>query len=279
MQHIALHCNDVVYTVRKLQRNGLDFLRVPDSYYDCCRRGSDRWRNRLRRFGRWAFWWTATKKAICCKSFPNLWKIGRRCSSRLSSARAAAASGKEISRHCLNRSNWSRRGEEICRRWPRRDELRSKHSNVQSQRMASTKNENPGEAQLALPIRIRQRVCQRGRRRHAAPRQNAPQKVAHGFYAEQLSGTPFTAPRGLIAGLGSIAFALRWRISRLSRSLMDCCAARRSTRCRRRQISCAGSQCRFPLPHSPPISSTAGSPWRAMATPILCGRGDPHLRG
>ena len=33
-QHIALQCKDVLYTVGKLQRNGLDFLRVPDTYYD-----------------------------------------------------------------------------------------------------------------------------------------------------------------------------------------------------------------------------------------------------
>jgi 4-hydroxyphenylpyruvate dioxygenase len=33
-QHIALQCKDVMYTVAKLQRNGLDFLRVPDAYYD-----------------------------------------------------------------------------------------------------------------------------------------------------------------------------------------------------------------------------------------------------
>src|SRR5260370_21667284 len=33
-QHIALQCKDVVYTVGKLQPNGLDFLRVPDTYYE-----------------------------------------------------------------------------------------------------------------------------------------------------------------------------------------------------------------------------------------------------
>jgi 4-hydroxyphenylpyruvate dioxygenase len=32
-QHIALQCKDVLYTVAKLQRNGMDFLRVPDTYY------------------------------------------------------------------------------------------------------------------------------------------------------------------------------------------------------------------------------------------------------
>ncbi len=34
-QHIALQCKDVLYTVNKLQRNGLDFLRVPDSVLRC----------------------------------------------------------------------------------------------------------------------------------------------------------------------------------------------------------------------------------------------------
>jgi 4-hydroxyphenylpyruvate dioxygenase len=33
-QHIALQCKDVLYTVSKLQRNGLDFLRVPETYYE-----------------------------------------------------------------------------------------------------------------------------------------------------------------------------------------------------------------------------------------------------
>jgi 4-hydroxyphenylpyruvate dioxygenase len=33
-QHIALQCKDVMHTVAKLQRNGLDFLRVPDAYYE-----------------------------------------------------------------------------------------------------------------------------------------------------------------------------------------------------------------------------------------------------
>jgi 4-hydroxyphenylpyruvate dioxygenase len=34
VQHIALLCRDVVDTVGKLQENGIEFLRVPDSYYD-----------------------------------------------------------------------------------------------------------------------------------------------------------------------------------------------------------------------------------------------------
>lgn len=34
VQHIALQVNDVLYTVDRLQQNGIEFLRVPDEYYD-----------------------------------------------------------------------------------------------------------------------------------------------------------------------------------------------------------------------------------------------------
>lgn len=37
VQHIALQVKDVMSTVDKLQRNGVEFLRVPDSYYDILR--------------------------------------------------------------------------------------------------------------------------------------------------------------------------------------------------------------------------------------------------
>ena len=34
VQHIALQCRDVIETVSRLRRNGVEFLRVPDAYYD-----------------------------------------------------------------------------------------------------------------------------------------------------------------------------------------------------------------------------------------------------
>jgi 4-hydroxyphenylpyruvate dioxygenase len=37
VQHLALQVTDVLSTVDKLQRNGVEFLRVPDSYYDTLR--------------------------------------------------------------------------------------------------------------------------------------------------------------------------------------------------------------------------------------------------
>ncbi|HMS09245.1 MAG TPA: 4-hydroxyphenylpyruvate dioxygenase [Pyrinomonadaceae bacterium] len=33
-QHVALLCKDILHTVAKLQENGIEFLRVPDTYYD-----------------------------------------------------------------------------------------------------------------------------------------------------------------------------------------------------------------------------------------------------
>ncbi len=33
-QHVALLCRDVMHTVEKLQQNGVEFLRVPDTYYE-----------------------------------------------------------------------------------------------------------------------------------------------------------------------------------------------------------------------------------------------------
>lgn len=33
-QHIALLCKDIIHTVGKLQENGVEFLRVPDTYYE-----------------------------------------------------------------------------------------------------------------------------------------------------------------------------------------------------------------------------------------------------
>ena len=38
---------------------------------------------------------------------------------------------------------------------------------------------------------------------------NSPQRCAYGLYAEQLSGSPFTAPRGPTSARGSIASARR----------------------------------------------------------------------
>ncbi|MEZ5424742.1 MAG: 4-hydroxyphenylpyruvate dioxygenase [Pyrinomonadaceae bacterium] len=34
VQHLALLCKDILHTVERLQENGVEFLRVPDTYYD-----------------------------------------------------------------------------------------------------------------------------------------------------------------------------------------------------------------------------------------------------
>ena len=81
----------------------------------------------------------------------------------------------------------------------------------------------------------------------ALPRgQNSPQKVAHGFYTEQLSGTAFTAPRGV----NRRTWLYRMRPSVAHKPFQPIspkgCAARRLTKCQRRPTSCAGLRFRFP---------------------------------
>jgi len=34
VQHIALHCSNIIETLTKLRANGVEFLRVPKSYYE-----------------------------------------------------------------------------------------------------------------------------------------------------------------------------------------------------------------------------------------------------
>ena len=76
--------------------------------------------------------------------------------------------------------------------------------------------------------------------------QNSPQQVAHGLYAEQLNGTPFTAPRGL--NRRSWLYRIRPSVAHkpFASSAREGCAVRPSMRRRRRPTNCAGSRSRLP---------------------------------
>ena len=93
-----------------------------------------------------------------------------RCSSSSSSARATTASAKATSRRCSSRSSATRCGAACSRRHERR--RRSPYQSGFGNEFAT--EALPG----ALPV---------GR--------NSPQRAPYGLYAEQLSGTAFTAPR------------------------------------------------------------------------------------
>ena len=88
---------------------------------------------------------------------------------------------------------------------------------------------------------------------------NSPQQVAHGLYAELVSGSAFTAPRAenrrswlyrrqpsVVSG-GYDAYAQPLPEDR-----------REGWRARCRRIRCAGTRCQFRM--RPPISSTACAP-------------------
>ena len=117
-----------------------------------------------------------------------------------------------------------------------------------------------------LPVRLRQRVRDRGARRarcrSAATRRSA---CPYGLYAEQLSGTAFTAPRAD----NRRSWLYRIRPSAMHRPFAPHRRRPHRQRLRRRsgdaRTSCAGIRCR--CRRRRPISSTAWSRWPATAAP------------
>ena len=82
VQHIALATDDIIETVSRLRRQGVEFLRVPSPYYEDLPRASARSTSRSRSSENWAFWSIATTKATCCRSSPARWRTGPRCSTK-----------------------------------------------------------------------------------------------------------------------------------------------------------------------------------------------------
>ena len=82
--------------------------------------------------------------------------------------------------------------------------------------------------------------------------QNAPQTPPRGLYTEQLSGTPFTAPRA--ENRRSWLYRIRPSAMHKPFRQIDSGLLRHATRRRRRQTGCAGTRC--PIPTHRPILST-----------------------
>ena len=82
VQHIACATDDIVSTVRHLRANGVEFLRVPPTYYDDLECASGRSRNRWASSPSSAFSPTATTKGISCRFSRSRSRIGRRCFSK-----------------------------------------------------------------------------------------------------------------------------------------------------------------------------------------------------
>ena len=100
VQHIAMATDNIIDTVTKLRDQGVEFLRVPATYYDDLIARTGPIDEPIGACGNWASWSTATTKATCCRSSPARWKTAPRCSTKSSSARAAAASARATSRRC-----------------------------------------------------------------------------------------------------------------------------------------------------------------------------------
>ncbi len=90
-QHIALQCKDVMSHGRQnCSATGSIFCAFPTAIMKLLPSRVGEWKNPSSSCARWASWWTATTKATCCRFSPSRSRIARPCSSKSSSARAAA---------------------------------------------------------------------------------------------------------------------------------------------------------------------------------------------
>ena len=82
-QHIAVATRDIVATVTDMRRRGVEFLTIPDAYYDEVPARVPEVDRAARRPARSrASSSTATTRATCCRSSPSRSATGRRSSSR-----------------------------------------------------------------------------------------------------------------------------------------------------------------------------------------------------
>jgi len=103
VQHIALATNDILETVSRMQKQGVEVLTVPIATTRSCRGGSGRSMSRLRSWSGWGFWWIGMTRAICCRFLRGPWRTGLRCFTRLFSGKVAGALVRGTSRRCLRR--------------------------------------------------------------------------------------------------------------------------------------------------------------------------------
>jgi 4-hydroxyphenylpyruvate dioxygenase len=95
VQHIAMATDDIIETVSKLRAQGVEFLRVPTSYYD--RPAGARRKRSTSRSDRWptsASWWIATTKATCCRFSHARGRPAHAVLRRSSSAKGSRSFGK-----------------------------------------------------------------------------------------------------------------------------------------------------------------------------------------
>ena len=177
IQHIALLTDDLLATIDKLALAGVPLMTAPnDVYYEMLEErlpGHGEPVAELQTRGILLDGTHRGRQAAPAAADLLARRCSGRCSSSSSSARATTASAKATSRRCSSRSSATR-----------------------SARRAASDRSMTRTRHAALPVRLRQRVRDRGARparcRSAATRRSA---APYGLYAEQLSGTAFTAPR------------------------------------------------------------------------------------
>src|SRR5262245_37595648 len=141
-----------------------------------------------------------TRRDTCCRSSPNRLRIARPCFTRSSNAKAARASERAILKPCLKPSSTSRRcaviwyekepGDRGAEPQRQEDTLAAATLALCGQTLIFMWSEN-----LRYQTGFGNEFATEAIAGALPAGQNSPQKAPFGLYAEQLSGSPFTAPR------------------------------------------------------------------------------------
>jgi len=144
-----------MYTVGKLQRNGLDFLRVPDTYYDALTARVGPVEESLAELRSLGILVDRDEEGYLLQIFSKPVEDRPTVFFEIIQRRGSRGFGKAISRRCSSRSNWSRRDEEISDMPNRKAKPAKKRRRV---RASSATNR---DSATSLPARPSKEYCRR----------------------------------------------------------------------------------------------------------------------
>ena len=101
VQHIAVATDNILETVSTLRRNGVEFLYVPENYYEDLLERVGNIDEDIEDLRKLNIWWIETTKDICYKYLPNLCKTDQRYFMRSFKEKGQFLLGKAILKHCL----------------------------------------------------------------------------------------------------------------------------------------------------------------------------------
>jgi 4-hydroxyphenylpyruvate dioxygenase len=117
-QHLAIITGDILTTIEKLRKNGVEFLRVPDTYYEMLPDRIGTIKEDYKAIQELGILVDKDDEGYLLQIFTAPFKTAPPCSSKSSNATAHKASAKATSKHCSNHSNSNRNAAATCHSCP-----------------------------------------------------------------------------------------------------------------------------------------------------------------